>query len=225
MAGIYHPTATQYIIPDRTNHTGFLSFHFMTHPLTQCPYCHKKTEIVDLSQFRFICQNCGRAFMARDWHEVIGDPEPSVIFEPVAGSSLNGNIHRFSMTKYLRIITQRATTARGQVVRLIMFSGLFCAFASGLVTEWYRTSDIWVSGLMGLLVSSFILIMPEIMIAIGTGAITAIFCSVTFVPFTFTGVPFFLYFLFGFLFSIFLQFAKRNLSQNNFNQSVDHNVG
>ncbi|MFM7130918.1 MAG: hypothetical protein ACKO0V_16330 [bacterium] len=191
----------------------------MTQPLTQCPYCHKKIEILDRSQFRFICQSCGRAFMARDWHEVIGDSEPSVIFEPLAGSSLSTKTSGFSIRKYFRIIAQRTTTAKGQVLRLIMFSGLFCSVAAGLATEWYRPSDIWVSGLMGLLLSSFILIMPEIMIAIGTGAITAIFCSVTFVPFTFNGMPFFLYFLFGFVFSIFLQFAKRNLQPNGLNSS------
>ncbi len=149
--------------------------------------------------------------MARDWEDIINDPEPAILFKPMADLPEKSSFSKNSIQRSFRSISHKVNSNGSQLIRLVLFSGLICSISAGFATEWFRYSDVWVSGLIGLLVSTCILILPELMISIGTGAIIALYCSTTFVPFSIGGYRLYIYFLFGFVFSWLLQIAKRKL--------------
>jgi len=173
-----------------------------------CPHCRTSVQHTDRSQFRLICQSCGRAFMARDWQQVTSDPEPSVVFEPIPVESSKS---RSTLNTYFSTLAGQTWPERRLIIRLILISGIICSIAAGFLTEWYRPSDVVFSGIMGILLSSFILFIPEMMVAIGTGAIVMVFCSTVFISTGFILGELFLYFVFGFCLSLVLQLSRINI--------------
>ncbi len=80
-------------------------------------------------------------------------------------------------------------------------------------STFYSTTDLLVSGFMGVLLTVFIVYVPALLVAVGTGTITLAFFGATF---GFAGNEFFrgtYYFLFGFVLAGFVQFVNGSMSK------------
>ena len=173
----------------------------------KCQYCQSPILVDDPTHFRVRCENCGRTVMPRNWGEVVSDPQPSILFEP-----LQTNRHQSeampNVTSF-RLLFLKSHTARSKILKLILLSSLSAAVAGGIFTGWYLLSDVLLSGAIGLLLATFILIMPEIMVAIGTGAITLGFCSFFFGLYGNRLINMVGFFGVGFGFALILQVVRR----------------
>lgn len=173
----------------------------------KCQYCQSPILVDDPTHFRVRCENCGRTVMPRNWGEVVSDPQPSILFEPLQTnrhqSEAMPNVNSF------RLLFLKSHTARSKTLKLILLSSLSAAVAGGIFTGWYLLSDVLLSGFVGLLLATFILIMPEIMVAIGTGAITLGFCSFFFGLYGNRLINMVGFFGVGFGFALILQVVRR----------------
>jgi uncharacterized membrane protein YdcZ (DUF606 family) len=148
--------------------------------------------------------------MPRDWGQIIDDPTPSVVFEPISKSVPN-NAHRSRVIPSFSAIRQalwKSRTTRLKISILILVSGLLGGLCGGIYGGWYLFSDIFFSAILGLAVSTMILLLPELMIAIATGSIISLFCTFNFGTYGQNSRIIFSYFLFGLCCAIVVQLIR-----------------
>lgn len=172
----------------------------------KCPYCQAPLVLEDPAAFRVRCDACGRTVLARDWRDVLNDPEPAYLFEPVAKDQAQKNA--MPTASSLRTLILKSRAFRSKVFWLIGITTIASALSGGIYTGWYLFMDVFLSGLLGLLVATFTLILPEFMVAIGAGGITMLFCSYFFGLYGNRIYSSLIFFAIGFCASIVLQVAR-----------------
>lgn len=172
----------------------------------KCPYCQASLVLEDPAEFRVRCNACGRTVLARDWRDVLNDPDSAYLFEPVAKNQFPKNA--MPTASSIRLLMMKSQTFRSKVLWLVCITTVASAVAGGIFTGWYLFMDVFLSGLIGLLLATFTLILPEVMVAIGAGGITMLFCSYFFGLYGNRIYTLLVFFAIGFCVSVVLQVAR-----------------
>lgn len=180
---------------------------------TLCPHCHVEIESASAgTEFWIRCGGCGRRVMPKSWSLIVSDPEPSALFRPTGKERKIVPVDR----RYERIpqaVRPNSRMTRNRVVALAVPVAIASASACMFFSTFYSTTDLLVSGFMGVLLTVFIVYVPALLVAVGTGTITLAFFGATF---GFAGNEFYrgtYYFLFGFVLAGFVQFVNGSMSK------------
>ncbi|MFM1800666.1 MAG: hypothetical protein RJA81_18 [Planctomycetota bacterium] len=177
--------------------------------LLKCPYCGVSNEIQDANRLRLRCDVCGRSVQIRNWNDVISDPEPSIIFDPIDKQPKSASANQAPLRTSLRHLFLNQGVYRSQMTKLILITTLSSAVAGGIYTDWILISDVLLSGMVGLLLAIFTLLLPEFLVAFGSGTITLAFCTQFFGLYGDRIRVMVLFFSIGFFGSIVLQIARK----------------
>lgn len=168
--------------------------------------------------------------MPRDWGEIIQDPTPSVVFEPIkeVNSQKISNQRSIPTFSAIRQAIWKSRTARLHISILIVAAGFIGGVSGGIYGGWYLFSDVFFSTISGLTVALLILLTPEIMITIASGSIAVTFCMFTFGTYGRETQLILTYFSFGCCFGVVVQMARyaillayqKNLVRDDQDQSV-----
>jgi hypothetical protein len=147
---------------------------------TRCPHCHSELESSDAgTDFWVRCGGCGRRVMPRSWSRIVNDPEPAALFRPTAKDRMNSNAGmRIRPVRYEAKPSRRIS--RNRMVALLIPAVVASASVCWFVSSFYTTTDVLLSGFMGMLLAIFIVFVPSLLVAVGTGTITLAFYGATF---------------------------------------------
>lgn len=181
----------------------------------RCQHCHTLIESGAQGDARFWvrCGGCGRPVMPKDWGEIVSDPEPAVVFEPPdwAATGANGRDAAIRATPTfaaMRRAVWESRSARRYLLILIGSAGVLTGVSGGVYSGWYLATDVIFSALVGVGIAAMSLLVPELMIAIASGAISCWFCAFLFGMYGDQIQTLISYFSFGFIFAIFLQIGR-----------------
>ena len=148
--------------------------------------------------------------MPRDWGEIIQDPTPSVVFEPISESSSLKVANSRSIPTFsaIRQAIWKSRTARLHISILIVAAGFIGGVSGGIYGGWYLFSDVFFSTIAGLTVAVLTLLTPEIMVTIASGSIAVTFCMFTFGTYGRETQLILTYFSFGCCFGVVVQIAR-----------------
>ena len=177
----------------------------------RCQHCQSVIETdPSASKFWVRCGGCGRPVMPRDWGEIIQDPTPSVIFEPISESRSPKVANSRSIPTFsaIRQAIWKSRTARLHISILIVAAGFIGGVSGGIYGGWYLFSDVFFSTIAGLTVAVLTLLTPEIMVTIASGSIAVTFCMFTFGTYGRETQLILTYFSFGCCFGVVVQIAR-----------------
>lgn len=180
---------------------------------TLCPHCHVEIESAsEGTDFWIRCGGCGRRVMPKAWSRIVNDPEPSALFRPT-GKDRRIMPVRSGYGQMPPVVRPNSRMTRNRVIALAVPVSIASASACMFFSTFYSTTDLIVSGFMGVLLTVFIVYVPALLVAVGTGTITLAFFGATF---GFAGNEFFrgtYYFLFGFAMAGFVQVVNASMSK------------
>lgn len=177
----------------------------------RCPHCNTLMEIDPAAAHFWVrCSGCGRPVMPRDWRQIITDPEPSVLFEPFKHRQTQV-VQAVPTFSALRRMIWQSPKARRQVAFLIFISGIVGGVAGGFYGSWILISDVIFCALTATGVSILCLLLPELMVAIASGAIICWFCYFLFGIYGDPYQAMIGYFAFGFCFAGLLMFGRTRI--------------
>lgn len=180
----------------------------------RCQHCQSVIETdSSASKFWVRCGGCGRPVMPRDWGQIIHDPTPSVVFEPLTeiNSQKLANGRTIPTLSAIRQALWKSRTARLQIGILILVAGFMGGISGGIYGGWYLFSDVFFSTIVSLTVAAMILLTPEIMITVASGSIASSFCLFTFGAYGRESQLILIYFLYGSCFSIAIQLVRYSI--------------
>ena len=181
----------------------------------RCKHCHTLVQCgghEGEARFWVRCGGCGRPVMPKDWGEIVADPEPAVLFEPlVAGGAGPAGETPTSATPTfaaMRRAVWESRSARRDLLLLIAASGIVTGVSGGVYSGWYLATDVIFSALVGVGIAAMSLLVPELMIALASGSISCWFCAFLFGTYGDYIQTLISYFCFGFIFAVFVQVGR-----------------